>query len=51
MAAGDRLTWTLEAGRIVVVPRRPKALVDLRGLASHGGDAVASKRRVQRGQP
>ncbi|MGI0070472.1 MAG: AbrB/MazE/SpoVT family DNA-binding domain-containing protein [Thermoplasmata archaeon] len=49
VAAGDRLTWTLEGGRIIVVPRRPKVLADLRGLIAHGGDAVDAKRRAQRG--
>ncbi len=51
VGAGDKLTWTVEGERIVVVPRRAKALQDITGLISHGGDAVASKRRVQRGQP
>lgn len=50
VAAGDRLTWTIEGDRIVVVPRRVKSLGDIQGLISHGGDAVRAKRRVQRGQ-
>ncbi|MGA8605189.1 MAG: AbrB/MazE/SpoVT family DNA-binding domain-containing protein [Thermoplasmata archaeon] len=50
IAAGDRLTWIVEGKRIVVVPRRMKTLQDIKGLISHGGNAVSDKRRVQRGQ-
>jgi bifunctional DNA-binding transcriptional regulator/antitoxin component of YhaV-PrlF toxin-antitoxin module len=49
VAAGDRLTWTIEEGRIVVIPRRVRALHELKGLIAHGGNAVTDKRRVQRG--
>ncbi len=47
---GDFLEWTIEGDKIVVRPRRPRTVDDITGLISHGGDAVASKRRVQRGQ-
>ncbi len=50
VTAGDRLTWTVEDNRMIVIPRRVKALEDITGVISHGGDAVAAKRRVQRGQ-
>jgi bifunctional DNA-binding transcriptional regulator/antitoxin component of YhaV-PrlF toxin-antitoxin module len=46
---GDKLSWELEDGRIIVTPRRPKSIGDVTGLISHGGDAVDSKRRAQRG--
>jgi bifunctional DNA-binding transcriptional regulator/antitoxin component of YhaV-PrlF toxin-antitoxin module len=50
VAAGDRLTWTIEGERIVVIPRHVRSLSDIKGLTSHGGDAVRAKRRVQRRQ-
>jgi bifunctional DNA-binding transcriptional regulator/antitoxin component of YhaV-PrlF toxin-antitoxin module len=51
ISAGDKLGWTVEGDKIVLVPRRARTLVDLTGLISHGGDAVTAKRRTQRGQP
>jgi bifunctional DNA-binding transcriptional regulator/antitoxin component of YhaV-PrlF toxin-antitoxin module len=47
---GDRLRWTFEGGRIVVTARRRRTLLELKGLISHGGDAVKDKHRVQKGQ-
>lgn len=47
---GDVLEWSIEDGRIIVRPRRRLGVDDITGLISHGGDAVASKRRAQRGQ-
>ncbi len=46
---GDILEWSLEGDRIVVRPRRRRTIEDIVGLIAHGGDAVASKRRAQRG--
>ena len=46
---GDILEWSLEGARIVVRPRRRRTLDDLEGLIEGGGDAVASKRKAQRG--
>jgi len=47
---GDILEWSLEGARIVVRPRRRRTLDDLEGLIERGGDAVASKRKAQRGE-
>lgn len=47
---GDILEWAIEGDRIVVRPRPRRTLDDIVGLISHGGDAVADKRRLQRGQ-
>ena len=46
---GDRLSWEVRKGEIVLHRRRPKSLKDMIGVIAHGGDAVADKRRVQRG--
>lgn len=50
IAEGDRLSWSVEGRRIVVVPRRVKTIHELEGLISNGGDAVSDKHRAQRGQ-
>ena len=47
---GDLLEWSIEDDKIVVRPRRKRTIDDITGLISHGGDAVASKRRAQRGK-
>jgi bifunctional DNA-binding transcriptional regulator/antitoxin component of YhaV-PrlF toxin-antitoxin module len=47
---GDFLEWSIEDEKIVVRPRRKRTLDDIAGLISSGGDAVESKRRVQRGK-
>ena len=46
---GDVLEWSLEGDVIVVRPRHRRTVDDIAGVISHGGDAVASKRAVQRG--
>ncbi len=46
---GDLLEWSWEDDRFVVRPRRARTVDDIVGLISEGGDAVASKRRAQRG--
>ena len=46
---GDVLEWSLEGDVIVVRPRHRRTVDDIAGVISHGGDAVASKRGVQRG--
>ncbi len=48
---GDILEWSLEGDKIVVRPRRRRTLDDITGLIAQGGDAVAAKRRAQRGEP
>ncbi|MGQ0797132.1 MAG: AbrB/MazE/SpoVT family DNA-binding domain-containing protein [Methanobacteriota archaeon] len=47
---GDVLEWSLEGDVIVVRPRHRRTVDDIAGIISHGGDAVASKRGVQRRQ-
>ena len=49
ISEGDILEWALEGETIVIRPRRPRTLDDIVGLIAHGGDAVADKRRLQRG--
>lgn len=46
---GDLLEWSIEDGKIVIRSRPRRTVEDVRGIVSHGGDAVKSKRRVQRG--
>lgn len=47
---GDFLEWSLEGDKIVIRPRHRRTVDDITAIISHGGDAVVSKRRVQRGQ-
>ena len=47
---GDLLEWAIEGGTIIVRPRRRRTIEDITGLIARGGDAVADKRRLQRGQ-
>ncbi len=47
---GDFLEWSLEGDKIVIRPRHRRTIDDITGIISHGGDAVAAKRRVQRGR-
>ena len=46
---GDVLSWEVRRGELLVHRRRPRSLKDMIGVIAHGGDAVADKRRVQRG--
>ena len=46
---GDVLEWEVEDSVIRIVPRRKEGLDDIVGLIGKGGDAVASKRSLQRG--
>jgi bifunctional DNA-binding transcriptional regulator/antitoxin component of YhaV-PrlF toxin-antitoxin module len=46
---GDILEWSVERGKIVIRPRHRRTAEDITAIISHGGDSVASKRRVQRG--
>lgn len=45
---GDILSWTLEDGHLLVVPRHRRKIKDIIGIARKGGDAVKSKRAIQR---
>ncbi len=46
---GDVLEWSREGDKIVVRPRHLRTIDDVVAVFSNGGDAVASKRDVQRG--
>src|SRR6266508_1305335 len=46
---GDVLEWSVEGDTIVVRPRHRRTIDDVVTLFAHGGDAVVSKRDVQRG--
>ena len=46
---GDVLEWEVEDSVIRIVPRRKERLDDIVGIIGKGGDAVASKRALQRG--
>jgi len=47
---GDSLIWEERGDTIVVKPKRRKTLEDITGIISVGGDAVASKKKAQRGE-
>ncbi len=46
---GDVLEWEVEDSVIRIVPRRKERLDDIIGLIEKGGDALDSKRSLQRG--
>ena len=48
---GDFLQWSVRGQELLIRLRRPKTIDDIVGMISHGGDAVASKRKVQGMQP
>jgi len=50
ISEGDVLEWAIEGDAIIVRSRRRVTIEDIVSLGSHGGDAVADKRRVARGQ-
>ena len=50
LGPGDSLIWEERGNSIVVKPKKRKSLDDLVGLISVGGDAVADKKRVRRGE-
>jgi AbrB family looped-hinge helix DNA binding protein len=47
---GDSLEWQEKDGIVTVKPRKRRTLKDITGIISVGGDAVASKRKAQRGE-
>ncbi len=47
---GDILVWEVVGESIRVTPRRRVAVEDIIGMGRAGGDAVESKRRIQRGE-
>ena len=46
---GDVLEWIESENGIVVQPRKKRTLKDIIGIAQAGGDAVESKKKVQKG--
>jgi AbrB family looped-hinge helix DNA binding protein len=46
---GDVLEWEVKGDTIIITVRKRVGVDDIKGLISVGGDAVASKRKVQRG--
>jgi AbrB family looped-hinge helix DNA binding protein len=49
ISPGDILIWDIEGGELRLRPRKKESLQDIVGIISKGGDAVDSKRRIQRG--
>ncbi|MCX6696919.1 MAG: AbrB/MazE/SpoVT family DNA-binding domain-containing protein [Methanoregula sp.] len=47
---GDVLEWKLVGETITVIPRKREVLENIIGMISHGGDAVESKRKAQKGR-
>lgn len=47
---GDSIVWEERGDTIVVRPKKRKSLDELVGMISIGGDAVADKKRVRRGE-
>lgn len=51
LGPGDSIIWEKRSdGTVVVRPRKRKSLDDVVGLISAGGDAVADKKRMRRGE-
>ncbi len=46
---GNILNWTDTKKGILVHPRKKRTLQDIVGIVKAGGDAVKSKKRVQKG--
>ncbi|MEA3293588.1 MAG: AbrB/MazE/SpoVT family DNA-binding domain-containing protein [Euryarchaeota archaeon] len=46
---GDILNWTDTKGGILVQPRKKRTLKDIAGIVKADGDAVESKKRIQKG--
>ena len=46
---GDILEWNIKGEVLMVKPRKKVTWDDVIGIISVGGDAVESKRRIQRG--
>jgi len=47
---GDILEWELEDSVIKIIPRKKARLHTIVGLIGVGGDALASKKEVQKGR-
>ena len=49
ISPGDILEWKVEETDIRIIPRKKVGLDDIEGMINVGGDAVESKKRVQKG--
>ena len=49
ISPGDVLKWIDSEKGIIVQPRKKRTLKDITGLVKEEGDAVESKKRVQKG--
>ncbi len=47
---GDSLLWEERGNEVVVKPKKKTTIEDIIGIISVGGDAVASKKKAQRGE-
>lgn len=47
---GDSLLWEERGNEVVVRPKKKTTIEDIIGIISVGGDAVASKKKAQRGE-
>jgi AbrB family looped-hinge helix DNA binding protein len=47
---GDAIEWSVDGESIRVLPHRKVGIDDIVALASHGGDAVVSKKEIQAGK-
>jgi AbrB family looped-hinge helix DNA binding protein len=47
---GDAIEWSVDGELIRVLPHRKVGIDDIVALASHGGDAVVSKKEIQAGK-
>ena len=49
ISPGDILIWHVKNDKIIVVHRKKITLDEITGIIDEGGDAVRSKKKVQRG--
>ena len=47
---GDTIEWTVNGESIRVLPHNKVCIDDIIAIASHGGDAVVSKKEIQVGK-
>lgn len=48
--AGSILIWNIKNDKIEITPRKKTELKDIIGILSAGGNAVASKKKIQSGR-
>lgn len=49
ISPGDILIWHIKKDKIVLEHRKRITIDDITGIISEGGDAVKSKKKIQRG--